>query len=110
MVTQNILRTHDGKKVFSDKKIRFVNTLDLIKCLTQIQSQRNTLYTRTNHELPSSIDTMAQMKRKEGSTIINYDTTRLFSVLKFLFLRGDFQFVKQKKLLEIKIILGNVNE
>ena len=37
MVTQNMLRTHDGKWVFSDKTIRLVTALDLIKCLKQIK-------------------------------------------------------------------------
>ena len=37
MATLNMLRTHKGKKVFSKKKIRFVTTLDLIKCLKHIK-------------------------------------------------------------------------
>ena len=31
MVTQNMLRKHEGKYVFSEEKIRFVTALDLIK-------------------------------------------------------------------------------
>ena len=37
MVTQNMLRTHEGKVVLSDKYIRFVTALDLIKCLEQVE-------------------------------------------------------------------------
>ena len=37
-VTQNMLLTHKGKKIFfvRKKKIRFVAALDLINCLKQI--------------------------------------------------------------------------
>ena len=37
MVTQNMLLRHERKKVISDKNIRFVTTLDLIKCLKHIK-------------------------------------------------------------------------
>ena len=39
-VTQNMLRAHKGKYIFSEKKIRVVTTLDRIKCLKQIKSER----------------------------------------------------------------------
>ena len=35
MVTQNMLRTHEGKYVYSEK-----TDLDIIKCLAQIKEQR----------------------------------------------------------------------
>ena len=37
MVTQNMLRTYDGKIVIAGEKKRFVTTLNLIKCLKQIK-------------------------------------------------------------------------
>ena len=38
MVTQNMLRTCEGKQVFSEEeKIRFVTAIDLKKCLKQIK-------------------------------------------------------------------------
>ena len=38
MVTQNMVRTHEGKKDFSNlKKIRFVTVLELIECLKQLK-------------------------------------------------------------------------
>ena len=37
MVTHNMLRSHEGKYVFSKKKKRFVTALDLIKSLKQIK-------------------------------------------------------------------------
>ena len=40
MATQNMLRTHKAKYVFSEKKIKFVTALNLIKCLKQIKLQR----------------------------------------------------------------------
>ena len=40
MITQNMLRIHQEKKVFSEEKFRFMTTLDLIKCLKLIKSQR----------------------------------------------------------------------
>ena len=36
MVTQSILRTREGKQVFSNKNILFVTSLDLTECLEQI--------------------------------------------------------------------------
>ena len=36
MVTQNMMRTREGKEVFSEKKFRFVTVIDLIKCPEQI--------------------------------------------------------------------------
>ena len=32
-----MLRTHEGKLVFSDKNTRFVTALDVIKCLEQVE-------------------------------------------------------------------------
>ena len=40
MVTQNMLRMHEGNKVFSDKNIRLLTALDVIKCLIQVEKQR----------------------------------------------------------------------
>ena len=40
MVAQNMLRTYEGKYVFSEKKIGFVTARYLIKCLKQIKLQR----------------------------------------------------------------------
>jgi len=39
MVNENILRTHTGKKVFSDRKITFVTAYDLIKCLKEMKKK-----------------------------------------------------------------------
>ena len=33
MVTENMLRTHEGKSVFSTEKNGYITALDLIKCL-----------------------------------------------------------------------------
>ena len=41
MVTQSMLRTHEGKYVFSErKKIRHVTSFDLINCLKQLKQQK----------------------------------------------------------------------
>ena len=40
MVTQNIMRTYEGKQVFSENRFIFVAALDLIKFLKQIKYQR----------------------------------------------------------------------
>ena len=37
MVTHNMLRAREGKWEFSDKNIRFVTALDVIKCLEQVE-------------------------------------------------------------------------
>ena len=37
MVTHYMLRTHEGKWVFSGKNTRFVTAFDLIKCLEQVE-------------------------------------------------------------------------
>ena len=59
MVDQNMIRTHEGKWVFSEgKKSRFVTALDLIKCLKEIKYQRFLLKYATISELPSETITM----------------------------------------------------
>ena len=40
MVTQYMLRTHERKYVFAEKKIKFATILDLIKCFKQIKYYR----------------------------------------------------------------------
>ena len=35
--SNDMLRTHEGKLVFSGKNTRFVNALDVIKCLEQVE-------------------------------------------------------------------------
>ena len=52
MVTQVVLRTHEGKKEFLDKNILLVTALDLTKCLTQVKSRDCSLPIT---ELPSNI-------------------------------------------------------
>ena len=37
MITQNMLRTYDVNKVFSETKIGFYNSFDETKCLQQIK-------------------------------------------------------------------------
>ena len=37
MVTQNMLRAYDVKKVFSEKKIGFEDSFDVTKCLRQFE-------------------------------------------------------------------------
>ena len=54
MVTQNVLRTHEGVYVFSKKKLRFVSALDLFKCLKQ---NKLLLTCPLISELPSNIRT-----------------------------------------------------
>ena len=41
MVTQNMLRKHEGKEVFSQKKFQFVTVFDLIKYLKQVKNSRD---------------------------------------------------------------------
>ena len=55
MVTQNVYRTHEGKHVF----FRFLNALDLNKCLKQIKEPRSLHTYAPNAELPTNINTMA---------------------------------------------------
>ena len=55
MVAQNMLRTHAGRKFFSEKKIRFVAVLDNIKCLKQIKLQRLLFTCAPISELPSTM-------------------------------------------------------
>ena len=55
MVAQNMLCTHKGKYIFSDKDNRFVTALDLIKCLKQIKYQILFLTCASISELPSII-------------------------------------------------------
>ena len=56
MVTQDMLRTHEIG--ISEKKIRFVTALDLIKYLKQIKYNRFLLTYAPISELPSNISTM----------------------------------------------------
>ena len=58
MATQIMLRTHEDKYVFSDKNIRFLTALDLIKCLKQIKHQRWVLTCEPISGLLSNISTM----------------------------------------------------
>ena len=60
MVTQNMLRRHEGKLVFSEEKIRWVTSLDLSKCFKQIKKQRLLLMCVSISELPSDISTMVK--------------------------------------------------
>ena len=54
-----MLRTFEGKQVFSEgKNIRFVTTLDVIKCLEQIKQQRLFRTWEFISELPSNMSTM----------------------------------------------------
>ena len=50
-----MLRTYEGNYVFSEKKIRFVSTLDLIECRKQIKLQKFLLKCAPISELPSNI-------------------------------------------------------
>ena len=44
MVSQPMLRAHEGKKKdFSEKRILYVTALDLIKCIKQINSRGRSL-------------------------------------------------------------------
>ena len=66
MVSQNILRTCKGKRVFLERNIRFVTALGLIKFLKQIKQQKiaeiapcvhiNTFFKR-HHDQPSETRT-----------------------------------------------------
>ena len=53
MVTQNMLRTHEGKQVFLvGPKKRFRTALDIIKCLQHIKEQKLLLTCAPNLGLP----------------------------------------------------------
>ena len=56
MVTHDMLRTQEIG--ISEKKIRFVTDVDLIKCLKQIKHQRLLLTCTPISELPSNIGSM----------------------------------------------------
>ena len=58
MVTQIMLRTHEGTLGFSNKKIRFVTALDLIKCLNQAKYKILLLMCGPFFDLPSNISTI----------------------------------------------------
>ena len=58
MVTNYMLRTHEGKYVFSGKNTRFVTALDVIKCLEQVEKQILRPTGAHLNELPSNITTM----------------------------------------------------
>ena len=58
MVTNYMLRTHDGKKVFSGKNTRFVPALEKIKSLIQVKYQRLIRTCAPIYEIPSYINTM----------------------------------------------------
>ena len=57
-VTKNMFRTHEEKQVFSEKKIRFVTALDLIKCLKQIKQQKLLLTCTSIYQTPSYKSTL----------------------------------------------------
>ena len=65
MVTQEMLRTHEGKKVFSAKKNRSATALNLIKCLKQIELLASLLTCAPISELPANIITMDQINGVE---------------------------------------------
>ena len=58
MVTQNKMRTHKRKKIFSENKIQFVTALDLIKGLKNVKQQRLLFTCAPISELPSNQSTM----------------------------------------------------
>ena len=70
MVTQNMLRTYEGKKKYFLYKIKFVAALDLIKCLKQIRQQRMLLNCTPASELPSNISTREVKILKAGWSFI----------------------------------------
>ena len=56
MVTQNMLRTFEGKYDFSEeKKIRFMTALDLNECLIQIKEPRSIHMCAPISVLPSNV-------------------------------------------------------
>ena len=60
MVPQNMMRTHEGKMVFSDEKIGVMTALELVKSLKQVKEQRLLLTCAPVYALPSYIRTMAR--------------------------------------------------
>ena len=58
MVTHYMLRTHEGKWVFSGKNTRFVTALDVIKCHEQVEKPILRLSCAPLNELPPNISTM----------------------------------------------------
>ena len=67
MVTHNMLRTHERKWAFSDKNIRFVTALELIKCLKQVEEQR--LRFPCVDELPSNMSTMISVRHRNETVV-----------------------------------------
>ena len=73
MVTQNMLRTNRGLKVFLERIIRVVTALELIKCLKQVKQQRLLICAPTS-ELPPNKRTMIyiwEMMLRRGCLIYN---------------------------------------
>ena len=60
MVPQNMMRTHEGKMVFSDEKIGVMTALELVKSLKQVKEQRLLLTCAPVYALPSYISTMTR--------------------------------------------------
>ena len=59
MVTQNMLRTFEGKYDFSEEeKIRFMTALDLNECLIQIKEPRSLHMCAPVSVLPSNVSTI----------------------------------------------------
>ena len=65
MATQNLLRTHKDKQIFSGGKIRFVTAHDLIKLLKQIKLHGLLLTCAPIFGLPSHISMIAQLQLYE---------------------------------------------
>ena len=60
MVDQNMLRTYQVKYIFSDKKIEFDYSVDVTKCLHQIEIPDLLHMSAPCSKLPSNISTMVQ--------------------------------------------------
>ena len=71
MLTQNMLRTYEGRKDFSrEKKNRFATALALMKCLKQIKSQRLLLTCAPIFWIPSNISSIVYLKNTEEKNFL----------------------------------------
>ena len=95
MVTENKLRTHKGKQLFSERKTNpNVTAFDLIKCTKQIKQQRLLITFAAISELPSNISTMSSDNNKRkydrGCVMTLYFRIKLYLLGSFRRVIGQF--------------------
>ena len=79
-----MLRSHERSRSFRRKKLQFVTTLDLTKCLKHIKEQRLLLTCAPSYELP-----LIQIPFQYETLILSVLVIRLCIVL--IFLCGSFE-------------------